>query len=93
VKVEQEMRSVPERDRRWKIDRWTLVVDEMASSEEGRRELAAICAAYLREHRPQTTVTEPEGAPVDAYAARAPGTGAEAGRGGRRGRRRGGRRR
>ena len=82
VKVEQEMRSVPERDRRWKIDRWMLVVDEMATSEEGRRELAAICAAYLREHRPQTSVTEVE-APADAQAERAP---AHAGGGGGRGR-------
>ncbi|HTY19576.1 MAG TPA: DEAD/DEAH box helicase [Myxococcota bacterium] len=82
VKVEQEMRSVPERDRRWKIDRWMLAVDEMATSEEGRRELAAICAAYLREHRPQTSVTEVE-APADAQAERAP---AHAGGGGGRGR-------
>jgi len=94
VKVEQEMRSVPERDRRWKIDRWMLVVDEMASSEEGRRELAAICAAYLREHRPQTTVTEVDAAPVDERAARAPGSGSgSGGPGGRRGGRPGGSRR
>ena len=93
VKVEQEMRSVPERDRRWKIDRWMLVVDEMATSEEGRRELAAICAAYLREHRPQTSVTEVDAA-VDERAARAPlQAGAGGGRGGRPGRSRGGRRR
>jgi ATP-dependent RNA helicase DeaD len=91
VKVEQEMRSVPERDRRWKIDRWMLAVDEMATSEEGRRELAAICAAYLREHRPQTSVTEVE-APADAQAERAPAhAGGGGGRG--RGRPRGGRRR
>jgi len=93
VKVEQEMRSVPERDRRWKIDRWMLVVDEMATSEEGRRELAAICAAYLREHRPQTSVTDVDAA-ADERAARPPlQAGAGGGRGGRSGRSRGGRRR
>ena len=45
VKVEQEMRAVPERERVWKIDRWVPVVTAMAASEEGRRELAAICSA------------------------------------------------
>jgi ATP-dependent RNA helicase DeaD len=68
VKVEQEMRSVPERERAWKIDRWVRVVNEMAASEEGRRELAAICSSYLREHRPQTTVSEAEIRPAPALA-------------------------
>lgn len=58
VKVEQEMRAVPERERAWKIDRYVPVVTAMAATEEGRRELAAICSAYLQEHRPQTTVSE-----------------------------------
>ncbi|MEB2344994.1 MAG: DEAD/DEAH box helicase [Deltaproteobacteria bacterium] len=73
VKVEQEMRAVPERERAWKIDRWVAVVSAMAASDEGRRELAAICSAYLKEHRPQTTVGEVEvGATRDADAERAP---------------------
>jgi ATP-dependent RNA helicase DeaD len=49
VKVEQEMRSVPAPDRSWKIDRFVPVVQSMAENDEGRRELAAICAAYMRE--------------------------------------------
>jgi ATP-dependent RNA helicase DeaD len=75
VKVEQEMRAVPERERAWKIDRWVPVVASMASSDEGRRELAAICSAYLKEHRPQTTVDEADVAGAtarDADAERAP---------------------
>jgi ATP-dependent RNA helicase DeaD len=75
VKVEQEMRAVPERERAWKIDRWVPVVASMASSDEGRRELAAICSAYLKEHRPQTTVSEADVAGAtarDADAERAP---------------------
>ncbi len=58
VKVEQELRLIPERDRSWKVDRLVPVVEAMVASEEGRRELAAVCASYLREHRPETTVTE-----------------------------------
>ncbi len=64
VKVEQELRRIPERDRRWKVDRLVPVVEAMVGSEEGRRELAGICAVYLREHRPETTVTEAEPAPA-----------------------------
>jgi len=75
VKVEQEMRAVPERERAWKIDRWVPVVASMAASDEGRRELAAICSAYLKEHRPQTSVNEADvagAASRDADAERAP---------------------
>jgi len=87
VKVEQEMRAVPERERAWKIDRWVPVVASMAASDEGRRELAAICSAYLKEHRPQTTVSEAEiarGVSGDADAERAPQR-RDGGGGGRRG--------
>lgn len=59
VKVEQEVRAIPERERTWRVDRWVPLVEAMAASDEGRRELAAICASYLREHRPLTTVDEP----------------------------------
>jgi ATP-dependent RNA helicase DeaD len=58
VKVEHEMREIPERDRGWKVERFVRVVEEMTASEDGRRDLAAICAAYLREHRPVTSVAE-----------------------------------
>ncbi len=72
VKVEQEMRHVPERDRSWKIDRFVPVVEAMAASPEGRRELAGICAAYLREHRPEVTVSDADLGRDDAAPARAP---------------------
>jgi ATP-dependent RNA helicase DeaD len=91
VKVEQEMRSVPAPDRAWKIDRFVPVVQAMAASDEGRRELAAICANYLREHKPQTTVEVDPSRPYDERAEQRPG--ASSGGGGRgRPRRRGGRR-
>jgi ATP-dependent RNA helicase DeaD len=55
VKVEQEIRHIAPRDRTWKVDRLIPVVEAMAADEDGRRDLAAICASYLREHRPETT--------------------------------------
>jgi len=75
VKVEQEMRSVPAADRSWKIDRFVPVVQAMGETDEGRRELAAICAAYMREHRPQTTVSEVEPAAEPEYRSPRPGGG------------------
>jgi ATP-dependent RNA helicase DeaD len=59
VKVEQEMRAIPKSERGFKIDRLVPVVEAMSNTGEGQRELAAILAAYLQEHRPETTVTEP----------------------------------
>ncbi len=56
VKIEQEMRALPESLRKFHADRFVPVVEEMASTKEGRRDLAAICAAYLKEHRPETKV-------------------------------------
>ena len=91
VKVEQEMRSIPPPDRLWKVDRFIPVVQAMAASEEGRRELAAICSAYLQEHKPQTSVSEAEAPPYDERAEQLPGAGGGGGReGGRPRRRRGG---
>jgi ATP-dependent RNA helicase DeaD len=58
VKVEQEMRALPERERSFNVDRFVPIVEELASSEVGRRDLAGICTAYLKEHRPVTSVTE-----------------------------------
>jgi len=97
VKVEHEVREIPERERGWRVDRFVKVVEEMLQSEDGKRDLAAICAAYLREHKPETTVVDPEGAaaapraPVDEAAERRPGEGGGGGRGRGRGRGRGGR--
>jgi ATP-dependent RNA helicase DeaD len=68
VKIEQEVRALPERARRARIDRFLPVVEQLAQSDEGRRDLAAICAAYLAEHRP---VTEPSVPPAGAAAATA----------------------
>ncbi len=103
VKVEQEIRHIPTREREWQIDRLVGLVKTLAASDEGQRELAAIAAAYLREHRPQTSVSDDAaGASRDEAAARAPerrggggrsGGGARSGGGGGgRGRRGGGRR-
>ena len=70
VKVEQEIRHIPTREREWQIDRLVGLVKTLAASDEGQRELAAIAAAYLREHRPQTTVSDDPA--VDAAANTAP---------------------
>jgi ATP-dependent RNA helicase DeaD len=59
VKIEQELRALPERERKWNLDRFLPVVDALAASAEGRRDLAAVCAAYLHEHRPETSVVPP----------------------------------
>ncbi|MDH5567443.1 MAG: DEAD/DEAH box helicase [Myxococcales bacterium] len=61
VKVEQEVRALPARDQKTLVDRFVPIVEKLAASEEGKRDLAAICAMHLKEHRPETTVT---GAPV-----------------------------
>ncbi len=58
VKVEQEIRALPERDRGAKIDRFIPMVEDLVANKDGKRELAALCAFYLKEHKPETTVTE-----------------------------------
>jgi len=65
VKIEQEVRALPERERRARIERFIPVVEQLASSEEGRRDLAAVCAAYLAEHRPVTEVSVPAASRAD----------------------------
>jgi ATP-dependent RNA helicase DeaD len=65
VKVEQEMRAIPEAERAFTIDRLVPIVEEMAASRETLRDLAAVLAAYLREHRPERSV------PSDAEPSRA----------------------
>jgi len=93
VKVEQEIRAIPTREQKALIDRFVPIVESLASTEEGKRDLAAICAIHLKEHRPETTVTEPVG---EASAPRPPerlddgrsgSRGGGGGRGGGRGRR------
>jgi ATP-dependent RNA helicase DeaD len=106
VKVEHDVRHLPERERQLKVDRLVPMVRAMAGSEDGLRDLAAICASYLEEHKPETTVDEsaaaptPERSPDDGgnEPRRAPERGRDERRGGgggdgRRRRRRGGRRR
>ena len=58
VKVEQELRSLSERDRRMRVDRLVPLVKQLAAHEEGLRDLAGVAASYLREHRPETGVPE-----------------------------------
>ncbi|MEE8581756.1 MAG: DEAD/DEAH box helicase [Myxococcota bacterium] len=77
VKVEQEMRSLPEANRRDRVDRLVPVVETLVATSEGKRDLAAICAAYLQEHRPETTIREeeagqPEARPPAAHASPEP---------------------
>jgi len=86
VKVEHEMRAIPERDRSWKVDRLIPIVEAMASTDEGRRDLAAICASYLREHRPETTVAEPAAELSRPQDSRGPRSGGSTGGGSRLGR-------
>jgi ATP-dependent RNA helicase DeaD len=78
VKVEYEMRHIPEAERELQIDRLMPVVEALVASAEGRRDLAAVCASYLREHRPETTVHEGDAEPR----APRPASSAGGGRGG-----------
>ncbi len=58
VKVEQEVRALPEREQTFQTDRFVPIVKMMSKNEEGQRDLAAICAAYMKEHRPETQVSD-----------------------------------
>ena len=99
VKVEQELRALPDRERAQLLERFAPIVERLGASPDGRRDLAAICGFYLREHRPQTT---PESAPAAASepprgdapreGSRGGGGGGGGGRRRRSGRRGGGRR-
>jgi ATP-dependent RNA helicase DeaD len=57
VKVEHEIRTLPEQDRLAKIDRYIPMVEDLILTPDGKRDLAALCAFYLQEHKPETTVT------------------------------------
>jgi len=93
VKVEHEMRGLTPAQADFEVDRLIPVVEEMAASHEGRRDLAGICAAYLTEHRPETTIAESDepasSATEEKPRPRSGGRG-EGGRGGRGGGRSGG---
>lgn len=69
VKVEHDVRHLSERERQIKVDRLVPMVRSMASDEEGLRDLAAICASYLEEHRPETSVPTHEAKPPPPSAA------------------------
>ena len=58
VKVEHEMRALPADVVADQIERLIPVVETLADSHEGRTDLAGILAAYLADHRPETTVKE-----------------------------------
>jgi ATP-dependent RNA helicase DeaD len=97
IKVEQELRALPERDRIALVDRFAVIVTKLADSEDGRRDLAAICAFYMQEHKPETTVTvtptderpEPPRRDEGRRGGRGSGGGSRGGGGGGRGRGRG----
>jgi ATP-dependent RNA helicase DeaD len=65
VKIEQEMRHMSPTQRDLHVDRMVPIVEELSKTPVGRRDLAAIAAAYLVEHRPETTVRA-EDAAVEA---------------------------
>jgi ATP-dependent RNA helicase DeaD len=97
VKVEHEVRNIPVREQAFRVDRLVPMVKKMAEDEEGVRDLAAICASYLEEHRPETGVREeiatPRAAPErlqDDRGSRGRGGGRRGGGGGRSGGGRGG---
>ncbi|HVH19190.1 MAG TPA: DEAD/DEAH box helicase [Myxococcota bacterium] len=64
VKVEQELRALPDRERANLLERFAPIVETLGSTPDGRRDLAAICGFYLREHSPQTTVDPSAPAPA-----------------------------
>jgi ATP-dependent RNA helicase DeaD len=61
VKIEHETRHLSIRDREWKVDRLVPLIRKMASTEEGLKDLAAIAAMYLKEHKPETGVRDEAG--------------------------------
>jgi len=53
-KVGHELRHMDKSEIDLRVDRLIPMVEAMVGTKEGRRDLAAICAAYMNEHRPQT---------------------------------------
>ncbi|MBW2316280.1 MAG: DEAD/DEAH box helicase, partial [Deltaproteobacteria bacterium] len=93
IKIEHDLREMPERERGWRVDRLLPIVEEFGKTPEGQRDMALLCAAYLRDHKPATSLTEEEAAEAAAEAAAPPrlddedrgGRGARRGGGGRSG--------
>jgi ATP-dependent RNA helicase DeaD len=56
VKVEQEVRAMPDRDRKSMLERFIPIIEGLMRSPEGMRDLAAICSFYMQEHKPETSV-------------------------------------
>jgi ATP-dependent RNA helicase DeaD len=87
VKVEQEIRALPTREQKALVDRFVPIVESLAATEEGRRDLAAVCAIHLKEHQPETTVPEPPGEAGEPETRKPPARGGGRSGGGRRKRR------
>ncbi len=89
VKVEQELRALKAPEAQSKVDRLIPIVESFAADPDGKRDLAALCAFFLDEHKPETTVSEPpaeaEPAPQREEPGPRPGGGGRRRRGGRRG--------
>jgi ATP-dependent RNA helicase DeaD len=66
VKVEQEVRSMPERDQKAMMERFIPIAEGLMRTPEGMRDLAAICAFYMEEHKPETGVPADGGSDGDA---------------------------
>jgi ATP-dependent RNA helicase DeaD len=96
IKIEHDLRHMPDKEKAWRVDRLLPMVEDFVKSDGGLRDLAALCAAYLQEHRPETTLSEQEAeqaaheAEPGPAARRDDGGGRRGGGGGRGGRRRGG---
>ncbi|HKJ25943.1 MAG TPA: DEAD/DEAH box helicase [Myxococcota bacterium] len=71
IKIEHDLREMPDKERAWRVDRLLPIVEDMGKTREGQRDLALLCAAYLQEHRPETTLpkTEAEKAAAERHAA------------------------
>ena len=70
VKIEQEMRHMSPTQRDLHVDRMVPIVEELAKTADGRRDLAAVAAAYLVEHRHEAAITNTPEANEEVEAAR-----------------------
>jgi ATP-dependent RNA helicase DeaD len=60
VRMEHDLRELPERERDLRKDRYLPVIEEMQSTEEGRRALAALVFSYLGSPVPVESATRRE---------------------------------
>tara|TARA_Y100000590_G_scaffold343801_2_gene392959 strand:- start:650 stop:2098 length:1449 start_codon:yes stop_codon:yes gene_type:complete len=58
VKINQEIRKIPEGDRAAHLEPWVPVVEALAGSETGLRDLAAICVNFLQDRLLETRIEE-----------------------------------